>query len=97
MGPAVIHVVVDRVVARDDRSDNLIEMSIDGFLIPDENAPSFHEIRSLSKRLYDKQGNVDTKALLGHMSDMSAETYADARGIEPIRLKVGSYRILNRF
>ncbi|WP_166741920.1 phage integrase central domain-containing protein [Burkholderia cepacia] len=58
--------------------------------IPDENAPSFHEIRSLSKRLYDKQGNVDTKALLGHMSDTSAETYADARGIEPIRVKVGS-------
>ncbi|WP_279608207.1 tyrosine-type recombinase/integrase [Burkholderia gladioli] len=58
--------------------------------IPDENAPSFHEIRSLSKRLYDKQGNVDTKALLGHMSDSSAKTYADARGIEPIRVKVGS-------
>ncbi|KVE87763.1 hypothetical protein WI99_11570 [Burkholderia cepacia] len=58
--------------------------------IPDENAPSFHEIRSLSKRLYDKQGNVDTKALLGHMSDTSAETYADSRGIEPIRVKVGS-------
>lgn len=58
--------------------------------IPDGNAPSFHEIRSLSKRLYDKQGNVDTKALLGHMSDTSAETYADTRGIEPIRVKVGS-------
>jgi integrase len=57
--------------------------------IPDENAPSFHEIRSLSKRLYDKQGNVDTKALLGHMSDTSAETYADARGVEPIRVKIG--------
>ncbi|MGG5541913.1 phage integrase Arm DNA-binding domain-containing protein [Burkholderia vietnamiensis] len=58
--------------------------------IADENAPSFHEIRSLSKRLYDKQGGVDTKALLGHMSDTSAETYADARGIEPIRVKLGS-------
>ncbi|AFQ50407.1 tyrosine-type recombinase/integrase [Burkholderia cepacia] len=58
--------------------------------IPDENAPSFHEIRSLAKRLYDKQGGIDTKALLGHMSDTSAETYADARGIEPIRVKVSS-------
>ncbi|MCA8092149.1 tyrosine-type recombinase/integrase [Burkholderia anthina] len=58
--------------------------------IPDENAPSFHEIRSLSKRLYDKQGNVDTKALLGHMSDTSAQTYADARGIEPMRVRVSS-------
>ncbi|WP_155637842.1 tyrosine-type recombinase/integrase [Burkholderia cepacia] len=58
--------------------------------IPDENAPSFHEIRSLSKRLYDQQGNVDIKALLGHMSDTSAQTYADARAIEPIRVNIGA-------
>jgi integrase len=56
--------------------------------IPDEGAPTFHEIRSLSKRLYEKQGNVDTKALLGHLSDQSARIYADPRGIEPIRVKV---------
>ncbi|WP_423368468.1 hypothetical protein [Burkholderia sp. LMG 32019] len=36
--------------------------------VPDENAPSFREIRSLSKRLHDKQRNVGMKALLGHMS-----------------------------
>jgi hypothetical protein len=40
--------------------------------------PSFHEIRSLSKRLYDEQG-TDTKALLGHKSDKIAATYADPR------------------
>lgn len=56
--------------------------------IPEEGAPTFHEIRSLSKRLYEKQGNVDTKALLGHLSDQSARIYADPRGIEPIRVKV---------
>jgi len=57
--------------------------------IPEEGAPTFHEIRSLSKRLYEKQGNVDTKALLGHLSDQSARIYADPRGIEPIRVKIG--------
>ncbi|WP_257220616.1 MULTISPECIES: tyrosine-type recombinase/integrase [Burkholderia] len=58
--------------------------------IADENAPSFHEIRSLSKRLYDKQGGVDTKVLLGHMSDTSAALYANARGVEPLRVRVSS-------
>lgn len=42
--------------------------------------PTFHEIRSLSSRLYLAQGNVDTKQLLGHKSDASAALYADARG-----------------
>jgi hypothetical protein len=51
-------------------------------------APTFHEIRSLAKRLYDKQGNVDTKALLGHLTDEMSELYADPRGIEPIRVKI---------
>ncbi|POR54527.1 lambda integrase-like protein [Paraburkholderia eburnea] len=56
--------------------------------IPDERAPTFHEIRSLSKRLYLEQGNVDTKALLGHLSDSNAELYADLRDLEPIKVKV---------
>lgn len=46
----------------------------------DKTAPTFHEIRSLSSRLYKTQGNVDTKQLLGHKSDASAALYADARG-----------------
>lgn len=50
--------------------------------------PSFHEIRSLAKRLYRKQGNVDTKELLGHTTEESAATYADARGSEWTRVTV---------
>lgn len=56
--------------------------------IPDGNAPTFHEIRSLAKRLYLDQGNVDTKALLGHMSDTSADLYANPRDVEPLKVKV---------
>lgn len=57
--------------------------------IPDEGAPTFHEIRSLAKRTYVEQGNVDTKALLGHMSDSAANLYADPRGIAPIKIRIG--------
>lgn len=57
--------------------------------ITDEHAPTFHEIRSLAKRLYDEQGNVDTKALLGHMTDAMAEMYADSRGIAPVKVTIG--------
>lgn len=52
------------------------------------NPPTWHEIRSLAKRLYKEQGNVDTKALLGHKTDRMSDLYADARGAEPIRVKV---------
>jgi hypothetical protein len=59
-------------------------------LLPDgKKAPTFHEIRSLCKRLYEAQGNVDTKALLGHSEDSTAAIYADPRGVEPIRVRVG--------
>ncbi|HWH84692.1 MAG TPA: phage integrase Arm DNA-binding domain-containing protein [Burkholderiaceae bacterium] len=57
--------------------------------IPDEAAPTFHELRSLCKREYDKQGNVDTKALLGHAGERVSDLYADSRGAEPILVKVG--------
>lgn len=52
-------------------------------------APTFHEIRSLSKRLYDEQGDVDTKALMGHATERMGALYADPRGVEPIRVKIG--------
>ncbi|WP_250518637.1 tyrosine-type recombinase/integrase [Caballeronia sp. ATUFL_M1_KS5A] len=55
----------------------------------DDSAPTFHELRSLSKRLYDAQRDVDTKALLGHMTDAMAEMYADSRGIAPIKVTIG--------
>ena len=56
--------------------------------IPDEKAPTWHEIRSLASRLYGKQGNVDRKALLGHTSDKTAAIYADARGVEAVLVRV---------
>lgn len=56
--------------------------------ITGEGAPTFHEIRSLAKRLYDAQGNVDTKALLGHMTDQMADMYANSRGMEALKVKI---------
>jgi hypothetical protein len=58
--------------------------------ITGEDAPTFHEIRSLCKRLYMEQGGVDTKALLGHMSDATAAIYANGRGIEPVKVKISA-------
>ena len=52
-------------------------------------APTFHELRSLSKRLYDEQGNVDTRALLGHATARMGALYANPRGVEPIKVRVG--------
>lgn len=52
-------------------------------------APTFHEIRSLSKRIYKAQGNVDTQALMGHATEKMGELYADPRGAEPVRVRVG--------
>lgn len=57
--------------------------------IPDEGAPTFHELRSLCRRSYAAQGNVDVKALLGHSGERVSELYQDARGAEPIFVKVG--------
>lgn len=56
--------------------------------IPDDGAPTFHELRSLAKRLYTEQGNVDTKALLGHKTERMSDLYADPRGAEAIRVRV---------
>ncbi|MDW3684858.1 phage integrase Arm DNA-binding domain-containing protein [Cupriavidus sp. CV2] len=58
--------------------------------IPDASAPTFHEIRSLAKRLYDEQGNVDTKSLLGHLTEKMSSLYANPRGVAPIKVRVGS-------
>lgn len=57
--------------------------------ITGEHPPTFHEIRSLAKREYLRQGGVDTKTLLGHASDSAAAVYADPRGVEPLRVKLG--------
>lgn len=56
--------------------------------VPDEAGPTFHEIRSLSKRLYEAQGNVDTRWLLGHRDERTAAKYADPRGAEAVVIQV---------
>ncbi|KPO24030.1 tyrosine-type recombinase/integrase, partial [Escherichia coli] len=42
-------------------------------------APTFHEQRSLSERLYREQG-LDTQKLLGHKSRKMTDRYNDDRG-----------------
>lgn len=79
--PAGSQVWVDTISKAFRRAYELAEL-------PAENAPTFHEIRSLSKRLYKAQGNVDTKELLGHQDEKTAELYADPRGSEAIRVTV---------
>lgn len=48
----------------------------------DKTAPTFHELRSLSKRLYQTQGGVNTKDLLGHQTEQMSTLYGDGRGAE---------------
>ncbi|RKT98633.1 integrase [Burkholderia sp. Nafp2/4-1b] len=70
------------------------------YLLPKDDAPTFHQIRSLAKRLYDAQGNVDTKALLGHTTDEMSEMYANSRGLAPMKVTVAplsSEQSLNKF
>ncbi|AXL49157.1 hypothetical protein DSC91_000863 [Paraburkholderia caffeinilytica] len=58
--------------------------------ITGDDAPTFHEMRSLTKRLYMEQGGVDTKALLGHMTDVIADLYANSRGLEPLKVRIST-------
>lgn len=51
--------------------------------------PTLHELRSLSERLYNEQGNVDTQLLLGHKDPRSTAIYKDTRGAEWSRVQVG--------
>ncbi|EAO2082318.1 integrase [Salmonella enterica] len=50
-----------------------------GLSWPDRKAPTFHEQRSLSERLYEAQG-IDTQKLLGHKSPQQTAKYHDDRG-----------------
>ncbi|EAT1194174.1 integrase [Salmonella enterica] len=50
-----------------------------GLSWPDREAPTFHEQRSLSERLYEAQG-IDTQKLLGHKSPQQTAKYHDDRG-----------------
>ncbi len=50
---------------------------------------SFHELRSLSRRLYGEQGGIDIKTLFGWRDEKMADKYGDPRGSEPVRVRVG--------
>ncbi|WP_162287032.1 phage integrase Arm DNA-binding domain-containing protein [Pantoea stewartii] len=50
-----------------------------GLIWPESKAPTFHEQRSLSERLYKEQG-IDTQKLLGHKSASQTAKYHDDRG-----------------
>jgi integrase len=54
----------------------------------DRDPPTFHEIRSLSERLYAAQGGVDTQELLGHTDPETTAMYHDDRGLDWVRIKV---------
>lgn len=50
--------------------------------------PTFHEQRSLAERIYRKQGNVDTRRLLGHKSQHQTDVYNDNRGKDWLTITV---------
>lgn len=58
-----------------------------GIQWPEEKTPpSFHELRSLSARLYTEQG-INAQALLGHKSADMTAIYRDTRGAEWVEVK----------
>lgn len=52
----------------------------------EKDPPTFHEIRSLSERLYAAQGGVNTQHLLGHNDATTTALYHDTRGSEWVRV-----------
>lgn len=56
-----------------------------------KDAPTFHEIRSLSERLYSAQGGVNTQELLGHKNARMTEVYHDGRGAW-VKVTLGAVR-----
>lgn len=60
--------------------------------------PTFHEIRSLAGRLYEKEkGKEFARNLLGHKSEKMTDKYLDARGKEYAMLSKTEYRISCNF
>lgn len=56
------------------------EIAREGALVPVDHPPSLHECRSLSERLYRKQG-LNTMTLLGHKHQKMTDLYNDDRGL----------------
>jgi integrase len=68
-------------------SDELAKLAIDW---ADKEPPTFHEIRSLAVRLYKEQGGVDVQALVAHADAETTALYANPRGVEYIKVKLGA-------
>lgn len=58
-----------------------------GVTVNGKNPPSFHEIRSLSLRLYHEQG-INAQALAGHKSADMTSVYLDVRGDEWVKVSI---------
>lgn len=58
-----------------------------GLMWGDYEPPSFHEIRSLSERLYKSQG-INTQSLCGHKHARTTDEYHDARGHDWVVVQV---------
>jgi integrase len=65
-------------------TDTLIGLKLD---FEGKNPPTFHEIRSLSERLYAAQGDVNTQDLLGHKDPRSTAVYHELRGVEWLKVE----------
>ena len=59
-----------------------------GLQWPEQDPPTFNELRSLSARLYKDQGNVDVQALLGHTDPATTRIYTDPKGTQWADIKV---------
>jgi len=81
--PVGSHIWLDTVSRR--FTDALATLALDW---GDRSPPTFHEIRSLSERLYAAQGGVNTQELLGHRDPRMTQVYHDARGAEWVRVKI---------
>lgn len=75
--PAGSPIFIDRVSKRFSET-----LSMLGLEFGEKDPPTFHEIRSLSERLYAAQGGVATQHLLGHNDAETTALYHDSRGSE---------------
>ncbi len=81
--PVGRHIFVDTITKRFNAAITSLKLDFG-----DRSPPTFHEIRSLSERLYKAQGNVDTQELLGHRDPRSTAIYHDSRGAEWVQVKI---------
>jgi integrase len=81
LSPFLVHSVYTQQLSKQKLSHRFAQARRKTGLKWDKSPPTFHELRSLSERLYAKQG-IDTQELLGHRSRAMTEKYHDDRGRE---------------